>query len=143
MTLANTRRNGTATKRILFPILLLFTICECAAVGTAQDSEATSVDEVRGALIRNDLKIAVQEARQGIQEYPASVPLYELLGGALFKSGANDEARAAFQKAIDLAPLESVNYFNLARVDLAMNRYADVVTSLTTFLKFEPNDPAA
>jgi superkiller protein 3 len=125
------------------PFVFLNLLWVCAVVCVAETTESAWVLQVRSALVRNDLQSAIQDARRGIQQYPGSVALYQLLGGALFRSGASQDARAAFQKAIDLAPQEPLNYFNLARVDLSLNRFDDVVMSLTTFLKSDPRDAEA
>jgi Flp pilus assembly protein TadD len=62
-----------------------------------------------------------------------------LLGAALSKKGLNDEARAAFHRAIELDPGAAQYYYNLALVELSEKRYAGATTPLETYLRLSPD----
>jgi tetratricopeptide (TPR) repeat protein len=113
------------------------------AVLPAQESEKALVEQISLTFEAGQIDAALQRARAAIAQYPRSATLHQLLGAALFKKGLNSEARAAFRRAIELAPNVPQNYFNLALVDLSENKYPDAVKSLEAFLRFEPANAQA
>ena len=131
-------------KKVLsYGLALLLTVSLCGSNVSAEDTENVLVERIRGALAGNDPGLALSEAQDAVRQYPNSAQLYQMLGSAQFRNGSKEDARAAFQRAVDLAPQDSINYFNLGRVELSLDHYAEVVTSLNTFLRFEPQDAAA
>lgn len=79
----------------------------------AQSSEDSLREEIEAKLRTGQLDGAVEQARAAIEHYPRSPLLYQLLGAALFKQGANEEARKAFERAIALDPSVPQTYFDL------------------------------
>src|SRR5271154_6697781 len=121
----------------------VFALSLCVLRATAEDTENALAQQIVAALVSNDLDLALSKAKGAVRQYPQSAQMYQLLGGVQFKRGAKEDARAAFQRAIDLAPQDSINYFNLARVELSLDHYAEVVSTLKIFLRSEPQDAAA
>ncbi|HLW79906.1 MAG TPA: tetratricopeptide repeat protein, partial [Terriglobia bacterium] len=80
----------------------------------AQDSEPAFVDQISSLVSSGQLDRAVDAAREAVGRFPHSSQLYQLYGVALFKKGANEDARAAFRRAVELDPSVPQNYYDLA-----------------------------
>jgi tetratricopeptide (TPR) repeat protein len=124
-------------------VYLLFHLAIASGLAVAQSSERAFADAIIAKLQANQPTLAVEQAQLGLQEYPRSELLFQLLGSSLAKCGRYRDARSAFQRAIDLAPQDSANYYNVARVDLELERWDDMVDALRTFLSAVPNDAPA
>jgi len=114
-----------------------------APLAWAQASEEAFRDEISAKLSAGQIDAAVEQAKLAVGKYPRSSPLYQLLGAGLFKQGANEEARKAFGRAIEIDPGVPQNYYDLALVNLSDKRYADTATALETYLRLKPEDAQA
>src|SRR5713101_6605645 len=104
----------------------------------AQNSEPALTEEIDAKLRAGQVDAALDRARLAVEQYPSSSELEQRLGVALFKKGSNEEARAAFGRAIELDPSVPQNYYNLALVNLSEKQYARAAPSLETFLRLDP-----
>lgn len=122
--------------------LLLSLLCWPARLARASGPQDESEEEasIASKLQARQLGAALEEARQAVGRSPNSYTLNQLLGVALFQKGLNDEARAAFRRAIQLNPSVPQTYFNLALVDLSENRYPDAIPNLQTFVRLDPEN---
>lgn len=109
----------------------------------AQDSEDSLVDQITADIDARHLDAAFQEVQLAVGQYPQSSRIQQLLGVVLFKKGDNQGARVAFRHAIEYDPTIPQNYFDLALVDLAENRYADASKSLESYLHLDPMNARA
>ncbi|MGA2631887.1 MAG: tetratricopeptide repeat protein [Terriglobia bacterium] len=109
----------------------------------AQSSEGTLESQIAHYIQIGQFDRALQDARLGVSRYPLSSQMYQLLGISLFKKELNDEARAAFRRAIELDSSNRLNFYNLALVDLSLNEYSEAAASLETLLRDNPRDAPA
>lgn len=110
---------------------------------TAQDSEQATADQIGALIEARQIDRAIDKAREAVGRYPQSSQLYQLYGTALFKKGANEDARTAFRRAVELDPSVPQNYYDLALVNLAENQYARAVPQLESYLRLDPENAQA
>jgi tetratricopeptide (TPR) repeat protein len=130
-----------AIDRIERILIVASTCCFLAAPPkplAAQAGEDALAEQISAKLASGRIDEAIAEARRAVAAHHRSAALYQLLGAALFKKGAHEEARAAFRRSTELDPAIAENYFNLALVDLAENRLPDAAKWLEEFLRREP-----
>lgn len=108
-----------------------------------QGSEEALEDQIRAKLEGGEIAAAADQARDAVARYPNSAGLEQLLGAALFKLGANEPARAAFHRAIELDPSIPQNYYDLALIELSEGRDVDAVAPLRNYLRLMPKDAEA
>jgi superkiller protein 3 len=108
-----------------------------------QESASDLQDQILAKVAANQLEAALQLAHLAVGQHPNSSPMRQLLGVVLFKKGANEEARAAFRRAIELDASLSQNYYDLALVDLSEKQYARAAPSLEAYLRLEPRNAEA
>ena len=104
------------------------------------DSEQAITDLINQMIAARQFESAVALARHAVAQYPASAALDQLLGLALYREGDRRGAAVAFRKAIELAPSESGNYFNLGLIELGAGD-ARAVKHLEAFVQLEPRNP--
>src|SRR3989454_10947592 len=104
------------------------------------DSEQALEDEIISKVRSGEIDAAVEQARQVVKQYPQSSRLHQVLGAALFKKGLNEEARAAFRRAIELDATVAENFFNLALVELSENRLAEAIPLLEKCSSLDPEN---
>jgi len=90
------------------------------------------------ALHHNDFKEAKEHFRKAIEVYPQYAYAYCGLGVATMKSGAIDEARTAFQRAINLDDHLVAAYQDLARLEYEGQNYSNTETLLEKSLVADP-----
>src|ERR1043166_8196850 len=101
--LANNGESKCMVMKVLYcGLALLVTVSLCGSNASADDTENVLVEQIRAALAGNDLKLALSEAQEAVPQHPNSAPLYQMLGSVQLENGAKEDARAAFQRAIDL-----------------------------------------
>ena len=108
---------------------------------SAQESDLQ--DQIQAKVAANQLEVALQLAHLAVGRHPDSSPMQQLLGVVLFKKGANEEARSAFHRAIELDASIPENYYDLALVDLSEKQYARAAPSLEAYLRLEPRNAEA
>jgi tetratricopeptide (TPR) repeat protein len=109
----------------------------------AQESENSVADQVQADIQAGHLDAALDKAQIAVGQYPHSSDLQQLLGIALFKKGLNQDALLAFRRAIECDPSVPQNYFDVALVDLADNRYPDAAKNLETSTRLDPTNAEA
>ena len=129
-------------------VSLILALMMAGAIGPgaqafAQSSEDALEEEIGSLVEAGRLDATLAEARRGVQQFPRSPALYQMLGEVLFKKGLNDEARQVFRRAIELAPNDPQNHFDFALVGLAENQNAAAAQSLDTLLKLDPSNAQA
>jgi tetratricopeptide (TPR) repeat protein len=77
------------------------------------------------------------------RKVPTSKRAHNNLGTALFIAGRNDEAIAAFQRAIDIDPHYASALVNLGRAQLQSGQPASAANNFTAALTIEPANPDA
>jgi Tfp pilus assembly protein PilF len=65
--------------------------------------------------MRGDSHTAAQYMRKAAQQRPDDPNILTNLGGALYDSGATEEAFACLRRATELAPTQAANWFNLGK----------------------------
>lgn len=130
--------------RGLWAAVFLCLLCLWAA-GTlrAQESQDSLGDAITADLQAGRLNAALEKAQIAVGQYPQSSHLQQLLGVVLFKRGKNEEARTAFRHAIEYDPTVPENYFDLAMVDLAENRFPEAAHRLESYLQIDPMNAQA
>lgn len=119
-------------------------LCPGAAlVARAQDAERALEGQISSKIQTGQIDSALDQAHRAVAKFPRSSALYQMLGAALFKKGLNDDARAAFRRAIELDRNLPENYFNLALVELSESRYAEAVPPLEACLRLDPANAQA
>lgn len=125
-------------------LLLALLAAQIAIPGLrAQDSEQAATDEIQSAINSGQLDQAVDQAREAVGRYPNSSQLFQLLGVALLKKGANADAQTALRRAIELDPSVPRNYYDLALVDLSEKLYTRAAARLETYLRLDPQNATA
>jgi tetratricopeptide (TPR) repeat protein len=89
--------------------------CFLQAAATGGDTRFARLGTARALLAGNHNVEAEGVLRQTIESDPDSAMAHDLLGNLLAESGRFDEARACFQRAIDIAPLLSGSFYDLVR----------------------------
>jgi len=100
-------------------------------------------DQITAKLEAGQTEAALSQARVAAAQYPKSSVLQQLLGACLFKMGDKEEARQAFQKAIDLDSSLPQNYYNLALLEMSDQRYQEAAGALENYLRLEPRNAEA
>jgi len=103
-------------------------------------SEQAAEDSIAAQLEAGQVDAALSQSRRAAAQFPDSSAIHQLLGAALFKKGLGNEARAAFQRAIELDAKIPQNYFNLALVELSENNYSAAMKALETFVRLKPGN---
>jgi Tfp pilus assembly protein PilF len=92
------------------------------AIGCFRRAEATGaktrfgrLGKARGLLAENRNQEAEQVLREMLTADPGSAMAHEMLGNLLSELGHFEEARACFQRAIEIAPLLAGSYYDLVR----------------------------
>lgn len=105
----------------------------------------SSVMQTGNQSLQNDATPAADAIpffRGAVQLAPDSSASHYSLGLAEFFASENEGAAASFERAIELAPMESISYIYLSKAYLAMDRGADAVDILQTALNTIPTtDP--
>ncbi len=85
---------------------------------------------------------AVTILTRGVALYPRSAKLLDGLGFNAWKAGMQEEAIAAYRKAIHLQPSWWGLYFNLGWVYFTGRRYSNAASTWRTALRLNPGQPA-
>ena len=103
------------------------------------------------AYVYNNLGIVAQERgnhqqallrfRQAVRLDPGYVAPRILLGASLLALGRVDEARAALERAVKLAPKEPLARLQLARVEERAGRWPAAVAQYQALRELKPDDP--
>ncbi len=83
---------------------------------------------------------ALAVAQSLVQQQPANASFHNLLGLARARGGDTPGAKAAFEKALSLAPGQPAPQFNLARLDMAAKAYDSAAARLGAVLKANQKD---
>ena len=108
-----------------------------------QSSQQQLEDQIASKLEAAQTDAALDLARAAAAQYPQSSVLHQLLGISLFKKGRKEEARRAFQKAIELDSTLAPNYYNLSLLELSESRYGQAAAALEACLRLEPQNAQA
>lgn len=77
-------------------------------------SEQLSMEKFRTYLQMNDSKKAFQEIESLVQEYPLDMRYQVILGDVYLQNGKPEEARAAYQKVLDVEPDNPMALYSMA-----------------------------
>lgn len=91
------------------------------------------------ALRQRDFTTAVSLARQEVERDPQDAGIQHALGMALQGLGEIDAARAAYEKAIELAPDRAVPQMSLAHLDISQQRLEQAEAGIQSALQADPN----
>jgi len=81
----------------------------------------------------------VRKALETLQRLDAPDPrIYRWLGELYYREKAYREAAVAFQRAVDLAPDNAADRFNLATVYLVQERFPQAIRELNRVIRLEP-----
>jgi len=89
--------------------------CFLRAAATGGTSRFGRLGKARALLAENRNVEAELVLRQTIESNPDSAMAHDLLGNLLSELGRFDEARACFQRAIDMAPVLAGSFYDLVR----------------------------
>src|SRR5579864_646768 len=89
--------------------------CFRRAAATGGPSSFGRLGNARALLTEDRNQEAEQVLRETLVADPTNAMAYELLGNLLSEFGRFDEARACFERAIDIAPLLAGSYYDLVR----------------------------
>lgn len=87
--------------------------------------------------------MTVDEVLQLIQERPADAELFQQLGGLCLGEGKLDEARQAYERAIEIDPQDPFSHLFLGNVLKALKRNHSAVASFQTAAELLPGDAIA
>jgi protein O-GlcNAc transferase len=133
-------------KEVAFPAgisLAIFLVSPKVLPAQGQLFQQQLEDQITAKLEAGQTEAALSQARIAAAQYPKSSVLQQLLGACLFKMGNKEEARQAFQKAIDLDSSVPQNYYNLALLEMSDQRYQEAAGALETYLRLEPRNAEA
>jgi tetratricopeptide (TPR) repeat protein len=89
--------------------------CFRRAAATAAKTSYGRLGKARALLIEDRNQEAEQVLREALVADPENAMAYDLLGNLLSEAGRFDEARACFERAIEIAPLLAGSYYDLVR----------------------------
>ncbi len=124
-------------------VILAFCVLGPATLLRSQDTKLDTIQRIGWEISTRNYKSALADARQAVQEFPASAVLMHLLAVAESKNGLEDEARKSFQKSINLDPTIPQNYYDVALLDMQTGDYGEATRMLKTFLGIIPRDARA
>lgn len=96
-----------------------------------------------GASVPPNLDITLEAQRGLVAERPYDAQVHNDLGNLLILDGKKDEAEAAYRRAIELAPEETLARFNLGVLLQQDGRWRDALTELKGVLDVEPHHARA
>ncbi|HSD73180.1 MAG TPA: XrtA/PEP-CTERM system TPR-repeat protein PrsT [Steroidobacteraceae bacterium] len=86
---------------------------------------------------------AIEHAVDLAQRNPAAPEVQALVGGLLVSAGDNRQARARFEKALELAPKSPAAHLNLGKLDLLEGHPDRAEKRFQEALRLKPREPAA
>jgi tetratricopeptide (TPR) repeat protein len=89
--------------------------CFQRATASGPNSRFGRLAKARSLLIQDRKHEAEQVLRETLEGDPASAMAHDLLGNLLAEWGRFDEARACFQRAVEIAPFLAGSYYELVR----------------------------
>jgi spermidine synthase len=95
------------------------------------------------AFLDGHLEDAERLARQGVTRYPTEARFHTLLGVSSSGLRRTDAARAAFEKALTLAPGDPASYTNLGLLDLETGAPESATRQFAEAVVLDPSSPAA
>jgi Flp pilus assembly protein TadD len=109
------------------------------------DPTSWHVHHVQGQIYsqQNQHAEAIAEFLEALKQAPNNADLYEELGEEYRKSGHLDLAQQAYSKELALSPSNPIAMFNLAKIDIEMNRTAEGLDLLHKVASVYANAPAA
>lgn len=93
---------------------------------------------VEALLKRGDTARAIAEAQRLAMLFPASAPVFNLLGIALTQTGRRDAAVKAFTRVAELSPTHAGAQFNKANALLGTGAFAAAAEAAAEALKLQP-----
>lgn len=114
----------------------------------APESDIAYIAQAQKNLFTGNVPAAIQTAREGIKNHPATIALLTILGEALFRSGLSPgqpefaEAKAAFEKSVAARPNDAGAQIDLGKLYLMENNFDDAITHLETARRLEPGNPS-
>ncbi|HYN09992.1 MAG TPA: fused MFS/spermidine synthase [Vicinamibacterales bacterium] len=110
---------------------------------TWPDRPATPYFGATMRLLTGRASEAVALAEPAVRRHPSDARLRNVLGVAYASTGRRDEARKAFEAALDLDARDAATYTNLALLDLETGQPARAVARLGEALLLDPDSPRA
>ncbi|HWX94909.1 MAG TPA: tetratricopeptide repeat protein [Terriglobales bacterium] len=127
---------GRGAKAICF--ILLITLFSSAAAQTAHDP----IEPITSALRNHQFDQALQLLQRALQQFPKNAQLWTLQGIALSGQGRNQDALAAFHRALSISPDLLPALEGAAQIEYAASS-KDAIPLLHHLLRLHPNDPTS
>lgn len=124
-------------------LVFVVSILSSASPLRAQDKKSDLAQQIGWEISTGNIKTALADAHQAVEEFPESAILMHLLAVAESKNGLEDEARESFRKAIRLDPTIPQNYYDLALLDMQAEDYGEATAMLHSYLGVTPQNAKA
>jgi tetratricopeptide (TPR) repeat protein len=132
------RRVMSRFKRFGISLVLLF----CPSLALCQAPASTIAEPVSAALRARDFDKAVELSRSALQREPNNPQLWTLQGIAFASKGDNQQALAAFQQGLKIAPNNIAALAGAAQIHYQAGSQR-AVPLLNRLLQLRPEDPTA
>lgn len=117
-------------------LLLLFALI---LLGGCRDAVEYYVDAVKYDRLEQP-KEAIESLDKAIQRDPGFSPAYSMRGDIFQREGNLLESSRSYEKALEFNPFSFKNFYNLGKVNYAMERYEYAVNAFVRALELNPED---